>query len=345
MLKTISLEDFKKSKGVSYSKLSKLADSPQAYQKALKEEVDSSSVSIGSAVDLLLTDPDNFNDEIYVMSTNKPSSDMMQVYVDELLRHGDSHAAWANSGYKLAEEKVHAKFLKEGKAYYDAIKQAEGKKILGINDMMIANTIVSRIKEHPEIGKYFQTDDKYIELHFQVPIVWDFDYHSLVSNKKQNMIAKSVLDILVINHRTQSIIPVELKTGAEGFMKSYWKYKRWLQGGMYYDAVKSLNYAHNNGQKYIVENTIFIYADTNLYYPPIIYKMTDRDITIARRGRLYKSVVEKVDEHATNKHKVKGYLQLAAELEWHQAMNLWDYSHDVYKNNYSVNIDAFSIKL
>jgi hypothetical protein len=346
MINQISEKVFKDTKGVSYSRLSKLAESPQAYQAALVEEPDSSAISLGSAVDIKLTQPDKFDEQIYVMTTKKPSAEMMLKFVNSLINNnGNTLIAHTQSGFKISLDAVMKKFEKEGgRAYHDALLAAKGKKILDAEDLFKANQIVTTLQTNPYTKKYFVPEDG-VELIFQPMILWDLMYHSLLEEGKSKTVqAKSVLDVIRIDHNKKIIQPIELKTGAESFMKSYWRYKRYLQGAMYTTAVyKSMR--EEDLDLYTVENIKFIYADTNLWYPPKIYTMTDLDIGVGTTGSINRTIVgtDKPAVIPLNK-RIKGYVQLAAELEWHQKMDKWDYSYDVYQRNGEVDIDAFTFK-
>jgi hypothetical protein len=348
MIKQVTEEVFKNTKGVSYSRLSKLAESPQAYQAALVEEPDSSAITLGSAVDILLTEPDKFDEQIYVMTTKKPTALMMLKFVEELVLTTDPQKAYDKSGFKISLDAVLKKFTKEGKDYHDALIDAKGKKILDAEELFKANQIVTTLKTNPYTKKYFIPEDG-VDLIFQPRILWDLFYHSVLEEGKSTTVqAKSVLDVIRIDHNTKTIQPVDLKTGAESFMKSWWRYKRFLQGAMYNKAVwKSVDEKSCLENGYVIENIRFVFADTNLWYPPMIYQMTDRDLDIATRGAEYKTIVGRrgpTVAYLDDRWKVKGYAQLAAELEWHQKMDQWDYSYDVYQRNGEVDIDAFTFK-
>lgn len=347
MINQVTEKVFKDTKGVSYSRLSKLAESPQAYQAGLVDDPESSAISLGTAVDTLLTQPDKFDEQIYVMTTKKPTAPMMLKFVEELINTDDPEKAYEASGFKISIDAVHKKFQTEGKPYYDAIQAAGDRQILDAEDLFKANQIVTTLQNNPYTKKYFVPEDG-IELIFQPMILWDLMYHSLLEEGKSATVqAKSVLDVIRIDHKNKSIQPIELKTGAESFMKSYWRYKRYLQGAMYNKAAwKSVDEKYFDDD-YVVENIKFVYADTNLWYPPMIYQMTDDDINIATYGILYNSIIGKSDPviaYRDNHWKVKGYTQLAAELEWHQKMDKWDYSYDVYQRDGEVDIDAFTFK-
>jgi len=362
----MSMDDFKAVQGISYSRLSKLANSPQDYLKGIAEDIDSSAVSLGSAVDLLLTDPENFEKEIYVMSAVKPNSDNMIKFVNRYLKDTltegitDEEAllnAYTDSGYKIKIDAVVKKFETEGKLFFDAILAAGDRKILGIDDLFKANKIVKDIQEHDIIKKYFvQDEDENIELMFQIPIVWEFNFDSYTKVRTENAAAidsirgKSILDCIRIDHTNKIITPVELKTGGEGFFKSYWRYKRYLQGGMYNDAVRFMVSQNKELKDYKVENIIFVYADTTLVKPPVIYRMTNNDLNIARNGQIYNLVLDDYGRLTDfskylGKYKTKGYKQLMSELEWHIANDKWEYSYDTYQSECVIDIDSFIVKL
>ncbi len=346
MIKQVSEKVFKETKGVSYSRLSKLAESPQAYQAALVEEPDSSAITLGSAVDILLTEPDSFDEQIYVMTTSKPTAPMMLKFTEALIVTSDPQKAHDISGFKISLDAVLKKFTKEGKDYHDALIDAKGKKILDAEELFKANQIVNTLKTNKFTKQYFVPEDG-IELIFQPRILWDLMYHSLLEDGKSTIVqAKSVLDVIRIDHKNKVIQPIDLKTGAESFMKSYWRYKRYLQGAMYQTAVwkASIDLIESD---YVIEPFKFVFADTNLWYPPIIYQMTDTDLEIGTNGRFQRGLVgnrELIIAFHDSQYRIKGYTQLAAELEWHQKMDQWEYSYDIYQRNGEVDIDAFTFK-
>lgn len=345
MIKVVSEEVFKETKGVSYSRLSNLTGGPQAYQAGLVDDPESSAISLGSAVDILLTEPDKFDEQIYVMTTSKPSSDMMQKFVKTYLDTDDKEKAWLASGFKVGVDAVWKKFEKEGKAYYDAIQAADGRQILDAEDRFKANQIVTTLQSNPFTKKYFVPEDG-VELIFQPRILWDLQFYSKLDGKLTSVPAKSVLDIIRIDHNNKIIQPVDLKTGAESFMKSFWRWRRDLQGSMYQQATFS-SVTDPIETDYKVENLRFVFADTNMYYPPVIYKMTDNDIVVGREGKMKRTILDHNDTAVigyTRESKIKGYATLAAELEWHQKMDKWEYSYDLYQSNGEVDIDAFSFK-
>lgn len=344
IIKTTPIERFKDFQGMSYSRLSKLADSPQAYRASLAGEDDSPAMSLGSAIDLMLTNLDNFDKEIYVMSAEKPGSDMMRSYCEVLALTGDEVQAHTASKYQISLERTKDKFEKEGKNYYDALIQAGDRKIIDVEQMFKANQIVNTLKANQFTKRYFEPND---HIMFQVPLTWEEDITILDDPEKTTRIQfKGILDIVEIDHQNRIITPIDLKTGEEPFRKAFFKYKRYLQGAMYKRAIM---FNQDKIDSYTVANPKFIYADTNLVYPPVIYTMSDLDVMVGTYGLNYMMVINKEEDGINNdryldRFRYKGYRQLAAEMDWHNRMDAWEYSYDVYQNKGEIEIDAFSLK-
>jgi hypothetical protein len=350
-------EEFKNFKGVSYSRLSRLAQDPQAYKAYLAEDgKKSSAMGLGTVVDILLTQPDKLHEEVYIMTAVKPNSEPMQIFCEVYAETDDKSAAHAACGFKINLERTMKKFEEEGKAYYNALIAGKGKIIVDAELMFTANKLVNDLKTNEYTKKYFIPEEG-VDLHFQVPILWSFPFYPLPyegSPKPAIVHAKSLLDILRIDHREKVIQPVDLKTGAESFYKGYFRYKRYLQGSMYHDATVQM-FIEDEAvmQEYSIENTRFIHADTNLVYPPTIFRMSDVDTNIGRTGRSHMSSldVSQYGIHTLNLvppamgQRVKGYVDLAAELDWHIRNDKWDYSYNTYQNNGEVDIDALNVKL
>ncbi len=340
---------------VSYSSLSKLADSPQGYMSDKKEET--SYMVLGTVVDMLLTQKSRFDEEVYVMTADKPSVETMLTYCNVFAETGDSTAAYTASGYRISPEAVYKKFEKDGRAYYDALLAAKGKIIIDAEGMFVANNLVNQLTTNLFTKGYFVEDrSPYTELKFQVSVLWNAQYQPLGGGDPRLMKIKSMIDVVRIDHSNKTITPIDLKTGAEGFMKSYWRWKRYLQASMYTDSLNFAAWDDPLGKMndYEIKPMKFVFADTTLRNPPIIYSSTELDIHAGREGINYlepiggKIAGQGVDSVAwgpLGQIKRKGYLQLIAELDWHQRNDKWDYRYEDYQNMGERQINAFGIKL
>ena len=353
ILNVVPEEKYRALEGVNYSSLSNLASSPQKFKIEQAKTEETSAMLLGTAVDLLLTNKNKFDNEVYVMTAGKPGAETMLTYCNVLAETGDSTKAYHASGYKISPNAVATKFDKEGRAYFDALLASQGKSIIDAEELFKANQIVETLKSNPFTKRYFIEEDG-VDLLFQVPIVWNIQFKSLITGENAVAPAKSMLDVIRIDHHNKLIQPVDLKTGGEGFMKSFWRYHRYLQGAMYTDAVHTAQWDRGTDLRgYTLEPMRFVYADTNLLHSPVIYKMTEKDVHAGQEGISYiepisGSVAEDKDTiyfGTLGQTKRKGYIQLTAELDWHTKMDIWSYDYDTYQKNGEVDINAFAIKL
>jgi len=342
---------------VSYSSLSKLADSPQGYKASQESKrKETSEMVLGSVVDMLLTNKEIFDDSVYVMTASKPGSELMLKYCNVLAQTGDTQRAHDESGYKINLDALVKKFDKEGRAYFDALLAGQGKMIIDAEGMFTANQLVAQLTSNPFTKGYFNSDSPDVELKFQVSIIWNAQYQPVEGGDARIMKVKSMIDIVHIDHANGVITPFDLKTGGEGFMKSYWRYKRYLQAAMYTDSLIFAAWDDPEGRMnhYQVAPLKFIYADTNLFHAPTIYASTPLDIHAGREGIDYleplggKVAGQGVDSVAwgpMGQTKRKGYSRLIAELDWHQRNDIWNYTYEDYQNMGERQINAFGIKL
>jgi hypothetical protein len=351
ILNVVPEKDYRGLEGVNYSSLSNLASSPQSY-KAEERKEETSYMLLGSVVDLLLTNKQRFDDEVYVMTAKKPSAETMLTYCSTLAETGDSLKAYHASGYKITPNAVATKFDKEGRAYFDALLEGQGKMIIDAEMLFTANQIVAELTSNPFTKRYFIEEDG-VDLLFQVPITWSIKFKSLITGENAIAPAKSMLDVIRIDHHNKKIQPVDLKTGGEGFIKSFWRYHRYLQAAMYTDAVACSQWDRGTDlREYTLEPMRFVYADTNLFLSPTVFKMSSKDIAVGREGIDYiepisgsvKQDVDTIYFGTLGQTKRKGYIQLTAELDWHMKNDRWNYPYEIYKNNGEVDFSAFGVK-
>ena len=345
MITTVTQEVFRETQAMSFSRLSKLADGPQAYKASLEEKEFSLGLAFGSVVDILLTRPDSFNNEFYVMAGDKPSSDMMIKFCEVYAETDSLEQAHAASGFKIGLNAVTSKFQIEGKSYYDSLILGKGKRIIDASMMFAGNQAVNTLKSNPFTKKYFVPEDGVEFLH-QLPIIWNSWVTKLPPTHSEDseeieIKFKGLIDLVRIDHVRKQIEIVDIKTGAEGFWKAFWRYKLYLQGSMYfYGLDKVVNELKIKG--YTVKPTKFVYIDSNLYYPPVVYRMNASDIYHGKNGYYPKIYGEK--DSRIGELKYKGYERLAAEMDWHIRNDKWDYSYDVYQSDGVIEIDAFNPK-
>jgi hypothetical protein len=318
-------KEYRKHEGVNYSLLSKLSNSPV---KLDEPQEDKNYFALGSLVDCLLTSPEDFRNQFYIMTVGKPSSDMMLSYANTYFETGDHAKALLSSGYKADPTVVAksskdglSKWQKEGEPYYNALKQAGDKTVIDFELYGLANKMVNNIKDNAFTSKYFGGTDN---LH-QKAIVWEYN----------GVECKSLLDIIHFDDINQKIYPMDLKTTGKSvlsFERSYLDYKYYLQAAFY---TKALEYEIEHGslhkyQGYTIEPFKFIVTETGCYNPPHIFEVSANDLHCGEFGGELKRGYE-----------IKGFKQLIEDLVYHKTDNQWDYKKEVYENNGIISLNSF----
>ena len=140
-----------------------------------------------------------FDETVYIMTANKPGSDMMQIFCEVFAETGDQERSREASGFKIGADAIMKKFDKEGRDYYDALIAGQGKMIIDADGLFRANAIVKELTENIFTKKYFVKEPN-VDLMFQVAIEWNIQYKSLMDNEFHTMVAKSMLDVVRIDH-------------------------------------------------------------------------------------------------------------------------------------------------
>lgn len=305
---------------ISYSSLSRLADGPQAYINKSKPTGDF--LSKGSAVDILLTEPDNFHDMFYIMTDSKPSTEGMLAYVMSMLENDDHALAFIASGYKKAVSM--AKWEEIGKPYYDAMKASEGKTVLSFDDYQQVQGVVNQLKTNQYTKTYFAdsaSNVEYDEIMYQ--FIHYFDYEGTACKVK--------LDVVTIDHQNKKIKGLDLKTTGKSvfsFRTSYRTYKYYLQGALF--RLGLVDWKENNYPDYELEDFEFIVAEMASYNPPLIFRMSQEETTKAIVGG-----------ESSSGYYTKGIEDLLADLAYYKETDAWEYPAEVHKNNGVVELDLF----
>lgn len=321
--------DYVTAEGISYSALSRLADGPDSYIN--KEKITGDFLDNGSAVDILLTEgEDAFHDQFYIMTADKPSSDMMLAYTNTMIETDDPQIAMAASGYKRAV--TAEKWEAEGKPYYDAIKAAGNKIVIDFDQNTKIMATVKQLKSNEFTKNFFEKDlPEGIEICYQFTHYWDFKYTSELTGELKTRKTKLKIDILIVNHNIQKIYAKDLKTTGKGtgaFASSYRKYKYYLQEGLYQSGVE--DWRDNNYPEYEIEPFEFIVAQIGAYTEPLIFSVSH-------------------EEHAYNiyggetgsGYYIKGVADLLEDLNYYENLDKWIYPKEVLENNGRINIELF----
>jgi len=310
----------------SYSLLKYLSQHPKLAKAMIDgQQIKSKFMDLGSLIDMLLTAPDEVVNNYYLVSGNLPTDSYMnlvteyirlrELYIQEFENYDffddDSTVLKAreNVGFQSGwKSDTVIKNFHENCNHYLSEYQEAGDKIM-ISKMEFANAknMANSVLENEFTKKYF-TPVKGVEIHYQYPIICDMEGQQV----------KTLLDILYIDHNKKEVELIDIKTFSESFLKSYLKYRYYIQGALYYrSAIINLITTGRLGD-YKLLPFKFLAIDTSGFESPTLHEMTSIDMKAATTGGLIGS------------YTVKGYIKLLEEYKWHMENDKWEYPKEVY---------------
>ena len=333
---------------ISISGLNLLARSPRAYKKYIEDPRDEESEALrkGSALDCMLTEPDEFKNR-YAVSDSTPPGGMMGEFVRHYLAYKsaaidkecaeDSYIedeirdmAYKASGFKIKFEAVIKKFEADDiQKYIKFMKSSKGKTILspieyasalGMKEMLLNNEVTKKylidLPANPMVTSYDQME-----------IIWSTKGYK----------CKSILDKVLVLHESKQIIPIDIKTTSKGvgnFIQSFIRFGYFRQCSFYRDAIEYWLYNESGLEdpgSWSIEPFRFIVADSTLNDFPLVYITTNKDLYVGKNGGTIKGSVKPI----------QGWAQLIDDLSWYQASRDWRYTKEFQSHSLEVPIDLF----
>jgi hypothetical protein len=315
---------------VNQSSLKELLKGPKAYLKSFeKEEGPTPSYFIfGSAVDCLITTPEDFSNRFAVMDIQKPSdtislilenvhrqilevgADPTRTYLLDWSEFILSVATGLGYGKSWKPETVVNKIVEQGGDYFEFISQAEGKDVIDVNMYEKVEQCASSILNNEYVKPLLDVNTQH-----QVAVYWEYN----------GINCKSLLDLVNIDEEAKTIQPIDIKTTSDSvyfFPSSVLKFRYDIQAAFYTDSLRHMY------PEYTVLPFKFIVAEKSNQNPPLVYTCTEKDLDIGRVGITL-----------PNGRRLKGYQTLMDELKWHQESGIWDYSKDYFINGGEFAID------
>lgn len=331
----MTIEEYKQSKLPGYSILSKLDFSPRQVKGILDgEKKKTKSLDLGSLVDTLLTDANEFPNLYYII--NKVPSEAYLKLANEYLRLKDLYieqtgseeffdkdstilTARTNVEFQSnwGNEAVLKNFNEKCSEYLSEVDSAGDKTIISASEFYLASRLVSAVKENYLVNKYF-TPLEDIEILYQYPIVFTIEGKEI----------KALPDIIYIDHKNKTIEVIDIKTYGDSFLSNYYKYRYYYQAAIYSAAVIS-----EFRDKYFGENDYtllpfkFLAVDTQERELPMLYQISETHLKVASWGG------------TINNKTVKGFTKLLEDFYWHIENDKWDYNREVYEKGYKLIIE------
>jgi hypothetical protein len=313
---------------------------------------------IGSAVDVWLTQgKENYDAQFFSFEGKKPSDSIMSIvkqvfdsacfddnppegdlhqYPEYVLEAADAHNY--SSNWK-AETRVN-KIMESGFEYFEQLKLAYGKQILGDIETSLVQNIVMSLQTGTFTSQYF-TDARHIDIYHQVPIYFE----------SEGVPCKALLDKVIVDRITKEIRPVDIKTIGDSpskFPQAAFKRGYNIQGAFYTEALIQLrnNLAQSPidmelTEEYTVKPFLFL-VETTVYKTnavtgetkyntgkPLVYGLGLRQFELGRDGR--PQLISKFEDGEIIYPEIVGYKGALKLYKWHLE-NGFEYDKKVFNN-------------
>ena len=244
----ISEEQYRDIPALSYSLISRYTNCGFNGLETIFDKIESPSLTIGSAVDCLLTSPNEFNERFMVCEFSEPPEKVKKA-VDILYSNSDKE--WLEEVDNFAimdalntleyrgnwkDDKRFETFMNEGRDYYRYLVVSEGKTILSQADYEKALKVVDAFKGFKQTCFYFAPNVEFADIQ-------RFYQLKFKTKLKDNIDYKAMLDEIIVDYHKKEITIVDFKTtsGKEwDFVKSFLKYNYDQQARLYYRILRNI---------------------------------------------------------------------------------------------------------
>ena len=315
----ISENEYRQSPFLSYSKLSQFfKNGPKALIS--NEKIDTVSLRFGSAVDCIMTSPEEFDDRFYVADIDRFSDTIRKIIEWTANSTEVQRESLSDFGEMLLvpldefeyqtnwkpETRI-KKLIELGSDYYTVLKYSTGKIVISPQEFSEAQQCCQTLRTHPFTYKIFDCNEDE-EIFYQLKF----------KNNLAGVDMRCMFDIIKVNHKHKWIRPLDLKTSGkneEEFENSFISWNYWIQGQSY-PTIMSIT---TDADEYFREFEIlpFQFVVINKHnLTPLVWEMD------------YKTV----DDFINDKYNI-GWYNLLEDANWHLQNGKFDYSRKSYENN------------
>lgn len=284
----------------SFSSLSALASGPQEYLKYLQREDDENIPEYflkGKIVDDLRCLPvvneysvEDYFAQNYTINTLETPTGQDLTFANYLIENFSLEEI--NKSVLLdsiSELKIYNNIKKEDTllSKYDNIEEyvsfylstkASGNPVISFELYTVCKNIIFGFLADPQTSRYMSNESSGdVEIINELPILW-----SIKRNPDVDVLMKSKLDKVIIDHKNQTIQPIDFKTTSsptDSFKSSYIKYKYYYQAGLYSPALIYKQIKEKWCEGYKILDFLFIVG--NGVDKPLIYSVPESQIQAA----------------------------------------------------------------
>jgi hypothetical protein len=298
------------------------------------EKLQTQALSLGSAVDKYLLDPEHFYNE-YAVIPEKPTSSLGVLYdyikdtyypvydsipdADKLDELASNLGLWNNvKDLSKRRDKITRDFI----SLIELIPTMFDKIPLSEDDELFIRTAAAYIKT--DLNDELFSRDKFRINHYQL------------LRTVNGVRVKGEIDQLEVDFEEKIITITDIKTGEESadkFERAFYKYRYWLQSGLYKHLVIDLIREDPRFKNFEVVCK-YIYISKNQIDTPVVYDVNNDWYEMARFGWTgYNGVYN------------EGFQNLIDDITWHKTHELYEYPREVYRNQKRFYLDIPKILL
>ena len=245
----ITEEEYRADPALSYSLLAKYERGGFNSIPTLFDKVESPSLTLGQAVDSIITGgTEEFESRFFVADFPEISDTIVSIIkwlfdkyksiYTSLNKIPNEYIIEATEQYQYYPNwrpETRAKVIKEkGEEYYNLLYLSDDKTILSNDTYNVVLSMVEALKESEATRWYFQDDNPFdnVERCYQLKFKHDFN----------DINYRCMADLLIVNHDTKEVIPIDLKTSYKheyDFYKSFVEWSYSIQSRLYFRIIRA----------------------------------------------------------------------------------------------------------
>lgn len=295
---------YRKDPALSYSTLARFAREGFSKLDSLFDEIDTPSLTFGSAVDAYITGGKQEFDNNFIVAEFPAISDSLQTIAKVLFdRYSKQYRNISDipddiladvgkeCGYYTANKYRTTRINKikeECQEYYNILYLAGDKKVLNTETHNQVLASVRELRECEATKRYFAIDNpfddslqRFYQLKFKMPLD-DFELRCMA-------------DLIIVDHKTKTIYPIDLKTSSHtewDFFRSFVQWRYDIQARLYWRIIRWNLDQHPEFKDYKLEDYTFIVVNKTTLTPLTwLYRDTTKEGTLIY-GKLAQVVFE-----------------------------------------------------
>lgn len=268
-------EEYRESNAMSYSIFKDVYDNPEILTTPRKDKKEEWA-TFGSLVDMMLTS-DNVDSKIivndtvptdqykaisdYIIKNSLDIDSLTDLQVEECYTNTESKVNW---GIPVKKQKI----LDNCKSYIDLIKSSENKLIISSDFFNEATLNANVFLTHRWTSHLFMSEVEQKANNIEILYQYKIKYLFL------DILFKSMLDVVLINHTEKIIYPYDLKTGSDYprtfLTNAVYKYKYMYQAALYKEGLQLFIESIPEFAGYKVADFRFVYVSRLKPLYPVI---------------------------------------------------------------------------